>query len=140
MKFNPEAKRPNFLLPKGTYPAQIEGAEEKTSKAGNPMLVVELRVFNGESSKLITDYIVTGGEYSMDWKIAHLMRSVGDDPAIGEVDAATLAGRNCTVKVRIKPAKGDYPEDNAIDDYLEGASHGPVNRPAVVDDASMAPF
>jgi hypothetical protein len=143
MQFNPEAKRPNFLLPKGTYNASIEGAEEKVSKKGNPMLVVDLRVYNGEHSKLITDYIVTGGEHAMDWKLAHLVSSTGGDPSTGSIDPATLIGCPCVVKVRIQPPKGDFAEDNKIDDYLtveEDAPAKPIRAAtaAVTDDS--APF
>lgn len=117
MKYNADAKRPNFLLPKGEYPGKIVEAEEKTSKAGNPMLVVHLEIYNGEQTKFVKDYIVTGGEHPQDWKLVHLAKSCGM-AVDGNVDPATLVDRYIRCKIKIKPAKGQYPEDNAIDDYL----------------------
>lgn len=118
MQYAAGAKRPNFIIPKGEYPARIVSAEEKTSKAGNPMLVLELDVYDGDKTKKITDYIVLGGEYSADWKISHLLQSAGiaDD---GNLDPALLCERNIRVKVKIRPAKGEYDEQNVVDDYVK---------------------
>lgn len=118
MHYQSGAKRPNLILPKGEYPARITNAEEQTSKAGNPMLVVSLDVFDGDRTKMVRDYIVTGGEYPADWKIGHLVRSAGLDDD-GDLDPAMLIERPVRVKLKVKPAKGDYQEDNAVDDYLE---------------------
>jgi hypothetical protein len=117
MQYQAGAKRPNYILPKGEYPAQIVEADVKTSKAGNPMLVLELEVYDGERKKYVKDYIVSGGEYAQDWKIGHLVKACGlsDD---GNVDPANLIQRNVRVKIKVKPARGDYQEDNAVEDYI----------------------
>lgn len=117
MQYNTEAKRPNFLFPKGEYPAQVIEAEEKTSRAGNPMLVVRLEAYHGDAHKFITDYIVLGGEHSQDWKLGHLAVACSL-PKNGELRPEQIIGRLVRVKVKVKPAKDAYPEDNAIDDYL----------------------
>ena len=120
MKYDPTAKKPSYVLPPGDYPAEIIKAEEKTSKKGNPMLVVELNVFDtgtGRSRK-ITDYIVTGGQHSADWKLQNLAVSTGVGNN-GEIIAGELTGLACKVKVRIKPPAEGYDENNAIVDYLE---------------------
>lgn len=117
MQYQAGAKRPNFTLPKGEYSAKIIEAEEKTSKAGNPMLVIKLEVYNEDRTKFITDYIVTGGENPQDWKVGHLVAACGL-PDSGALNCADAIDRYVRVKVKIKPAKGDYQEDNAIDDYL----------------------
>lgn len=120
MKYNPNAKKPSFVIPPGEYPAEIIKAEEKSSKAGNPMLVVELNVFDPTTgrSRKITDYIVCGGEHSQDWKLKQLAESTGVGVS-GDIVAGELIGLSCKVKVRIKPAKDGYEENNTIADYLE---------------------
>lgn len=118
MQYAAGAKRPNFIIPKGEYPARITAVEEKTSKAGNPMLVVDLEVYDNDKTKGIRDYIVLGGEYSADWKLSHLAQAAGL-PDDGNLDVATLCERNLRVKVKIKPAKGEYDESNVIDDYVK---------------------
>ncbi len=118
MQYQAGAKRPNFTLPKGEYSAKVYEAEEKLSKAGNPMLVLGLEVYDGEKTKLVKDYIVTGGgEHSQDWKIGHLMKACGLEDA-GNIECASLVDRYVRVKLKIKPAKDGYQEDNAVDDYL----------------------
>lgn len=116
MKYNPEAKRPNYVLPKGEYAAKITEAEEKVSKAGNPMLVINLEVYDGERSKFLRDYIVIGGEHSQDWKLGHLAKSCGL-AVDGEIIPSAIVERYVRVKVKVKPANDKYPEDNAVDDY-----------------------
>lgn len=150
MQYNAEAKRPNFLFPKGEYPAQIIEAEEKMSKAGNPMLVVKLEAYHGDAHKFITDYIVLGGEHSQDWKIGHLAVACSL-PKNGELRPEQIIGRLVRVKVKVKPAKDAYPEDNAIDDYLSVVA-GDVTQAeedkaaplkpvySAIDDADAPPF
>ena len=146
MKYNPEAKRPNYVLPKGEYPAKIMEAEEKTSKAGNPMLQINLEIFDGERSKFVRDYIVLGGEHSQDWKMGHLAKACGM-AADGEIVAMNLVERYVRVKVKVKPAKDQYPEDNAVDDYLvaqaadvSGGEPSAVTKPAFSAPESDVPF
>ncbi len=118
MRYDTEAKKPSFVLSPGEYPAMIEAAEEKTSKAGNPMLVVELIVYKQDgSSTIIRDYMVTGGQYSADWKIKHLCQSAGLE-VTGSLECSHIIGRGVRVKLGIKPAEGKYDEQNKVLDYL----------------------
>lgn len=119
MQYNPEAKRPSFILPPGDYPAQIIIAEEKQSKKGNPMLVVKLKVFNtatGGETKII-DYMLQGGEYGADWRIKELVEASGIEVS-GDLNPYELNGRNLKVRLKIKPAKGDFSESNAVVSYM----------------------
>jgi hypothetical protein len=118
MRYNTEAQRPSFVLPPGEYPAMVESAEEKTSKAGNPMLVVELNVYKIDGNTVtVKDYMITGGQYSADWKIKNLCKSAGIE-VTGTLNASDLVGRGLRVKLGIKPAEGKYSEQNKVNDYL----------------------
>lgn len=118
MRYDTEAKKPSFVLSPGEYPAMIESAEEKTSKAGNPMLVVEMNVYkNDGTTVIIKDYMITGGQYSADWKIKNLCKSAGI-AVTGSIDCADLIGHGIRVKLGIKPAEGKFNEQNKVLDYL----------------------
>jgi hypothetical protein len=118
MRYDTEAQKPSFVLPPGEYPAMVESAEEKTSKAGNPMLVVELNVYKNDGNTVtVKDYLITGGQYSADWKIKNLCKSAGIE-VTGTLNASDLVGRGLRVKLGIKPAEGQYREQNKVNDYL----------------------
>lgn len=120
MQYNPDAKRPSFILPPGDYPAQVVNAEEKLSKKGNPMLVVKIKVFNlkNGSETNITDYMVLGGEYSADWRVKELVEASGIEVS-GDLNPYELNGRNVKVRLKIKPPKGDFGESNAVSAYMK---------------------
>jgi hypothetical protein len=118
MRYDTEAQKPSFVLPPGEYPAMVETAEERTSKAGNPMLVVELNVYKNDGNTVtVKDYMITGGQYSADWKIKNLCKSAGIE-VTGTLNASDLVGRGLRVKLGIKPAEGQYREQNKVNDYL----------------------
>ena len=118
MRYDTEAQKPSFVLQPGEYPAMVESAEEKTSKAGNPMLVVELNVYKTDGNTVsVKDYIITGGWYSAYWKIKNLCKSAGIE-VTGTLNASDLVGRGLRVKLGIKPAEGIYSEQNKVNDYL----------------------
>jgi|LakMenE18May11ns_1017448.scaffolds.fasta_scaffold9766686_1 hypothetical protein len=119
MQYNPDAKKPSTVLPAGEYPAQIVHAEEKNSKAGNPMLVVKMAVWNTVTANeyRLTDYIIQGGQYSADWKIKNLARAAGLEVS-GDLDPMELIGKNVKVKLRVKPPKDNFPESNGVSDYF----------------------
>lgn len=145
MQYQAGAKRPNYVLPKGEYPARILKAEEKTSKikpdgsGGNPMLVVELEVYDDDRTKRIRDYIVIGGQYSADWKIGHLAAACGLS-ADGNLEPSAIVERLVRVKLRIKKASGNYQEDNEVDDYIaQQAGDGTTAATASVAARKAAP-
>lgn len=118
MRYDTEAKKPSFVLSPGEYPAMIESAEEKTSKAGNPMLVVDMNVYKNDGTTVsVKDYMITGGAYSADWKIKHLCQSAKLE-VTGSLDCADLIGRGLRVKLGVRPAEGKFNEQNKVLDYL----------------------
>lgn len=158
MRYDPSVSKPAYTISPGTYPATVIKAEEKNSKAGNPMMVVELEVFTPEGkSKFIKDYIVTGGEYPNDWRLKNLAKAVGLEEN-GEINADDLQGKSMSAKIGFKPARGDFAESNDVKDYYkpptEGyelppigreEAHRPAPAPArpvarATDDDSSVPF
>ena len=55
--------RPLDILPEGRYRASIVSAEEKISKAGNPMIEVVFRIEEEEHSRLLRDWILRRGRW-----------------------------------------------------------------------------
>lgn len=119
MQYDNTATKPVFVIKAGVYPATVIKAEEKVSKAGNPMMVVEVEIFTPDGkSKFIKDFITTGGEYPQDWRLKHLAKAVGL-PVTGTINAIDLQDKSMHCKIGIKPAKGEYGESNEVKDYLE---------------------
>jgi len=136
MQYDTSVKKPVFTIAPGTYPATVIKAEEKTSKAGNPMMVVEIEAYTPDGkSKFIKDYIVLGGEHPNDWRLDNLAKSVGLT-GNGEVNADDLNGKSMNVKVGLKPARGDFAESNDVKDYYkpEAEDNGaPIGRDSAPD-------
>lgn len=75
MQYNPkEAEQGNNLqLADGIYDAECIDAKDDVSKAGNDMLVLNWRVFSGEQSVRVRDYIVSTAQ----WKLKQAMQACG---------------------------------------------------------------
>ena len=140
MRYDPSVSKPVFTIAPGTYPATVIKAEEKMSKASNPMMVVELEVYTPDGkSKFVKDYIVTGGEYPNDWRLSNLAKAVGID-ASGEISGHDLQGKGVNVKIGFKPAKGDFAESNDVKDYFKPESEDNgllIGRDATADVAPV---
>lgn len=123
MRFEPKTEKEiaeGNLLPLGNYDFEVAGAEEKTSKSGNDMIELKVRVYDNEGQgRTIFDYLVDtdGAAY----KLRHFAYSVGRGPDYekGELRADALPGLTGKAKVFVKKDKsGQYPDKNAIADYL----------------------
>lgn len=126
--------------PKGTIcDYEILHADEKESKAGNPMIVADVRVFNAEGkSKDLTDYI---GE----WNEFKLKRINPERYEAGQVDAIDLIGKTgkCKLGIQVGGLKDDgtrYADKNTIQEFLK--HDGPVQKSikALDDELNDAPF
>jgi hypothetical protein len=132
MRYDTTVSKPVYLIDPGIYPATVNKAEEKTTRAGDPMMFIELEVFlPSGKSKFVKDYIVTGGEYPSDWKLKSLAVAVGLE-VNGEIMAQDLMGKSMNAKIGKKPAKGDFPESNDVKDYYkpksDDAGEPPIGR------------
>ena|SRR3990167_6024105 len=105
------------LLPEGEYDFDVIGAEEQTSKSGNAMIKLTLKVYgyNGEITT-VYDYLLA----SLEYKIKHFCDTAG---LVAEYEAGTLSADMCSnrsgkCKLKIdKDKNGVYEDKNAVKDY-----------------------
>lgn len=125
----PEEIAMDGLLPAGTYPFEVIDAEEKTSKSGNQMIVLKTRVFHGERTQFIDDYLLE----KIAHKLRHAVLQLVSEEAYnsGMFSADQFRNKNGWAKVGIQKDKtGAYPPKNVILDYVEkpDASANPVEE------------
>lgn len=112
-------------LPAGTYDFEIIEAEETTSKNGNEMIALKLRVFKPDGGS------VQANDWLLD-KIPHKLKhcaeqcGLADDYAEGMLAAESFVGKQGKVQIVIK--KDDqYGPQNAVKDYGEPKSRAARN-------------
>lgn len=127
MKFQPKTEKEiaeEGLIPAGTIcDFEVLEAEEKVSKAGNPMVALQLKVWrpNGQTT-LVRDWLLL----DQMWKLHAFCASVGKlaEYEAGEIDAFELKGCTGRAKIGVKPATDQYPAGNSVQGYIkaEGAA------------------
>lgn len=143
MRFTPkteqEIAQAGLLIP-GAYDYEVADADETQSKAGNDMVAMKVRVYDGDgNARTVLDWLVdTDGSA---YKIRNFAESAGmlAQYEKGELPASAMVGCTGRCKVIIKKDKtGEYPDKNAIADYLKPTNGtAPVARapvPAELDD------
>lgn len=128
MQFNSRSREElarESLTPPGEYDFEIISAEETTSKKGNEMIKLKLRVFVENGEIHVYDYLVAGMEY----KLANFCDAIGrsDDYDDGEINADNLVGCAGKLKLVIEEAEKDkdtgevkWPAKNAVKTYIAG--------------------
>lgn len=113
-------------IPNGDYPFEVLNAINDKSKKGNDMIVLTLRVFVGESSRQIMDYLLE----SMPGKLFHFCSYTG---LATQYNAGTLTAEDClgksgfctigTQKGKMKDdGSGEYwPDRSTVKDYIRNA-------------------
>ena len=137
MNFTPKTEKEieeANLLPPGTYDFEIVDALDKTSKAGNEMIELNLRVFDSEgSSRYVRDWLME----SIPAKLRHVAYAcgLGDKYEAGSLVAQDFLDRTGQVKLVVKKDKtGQYSDQNSVRDYLIAAgSASPQVKPQVPD-------
>jgi hypothetical protein len=138
------------LLPDGDYQAVIESSVDKMSQSGNPMMDMNLSVYdmNGKPHPVRDFLVFTKG---MMWKVIHCANSAGILKEYEEKKfcSETVVGKS--VQVRIVTEKGGeipedklkgkapgarYPDKNKVEDYLfgEGVVKAAVEKDDFHDD------
>lgn len=106
------------VLPAGVYDFEVVEAEDTTSKKGNAMITLSLRVFNPNGgSVMVRDWLVaTDG---MMYKVRHFCYAVGLDAAYeaGTLQAALCVGRSGKASIKVRDRTDDYPASNTVSDY-----------------------
>lgn len=121
MRYTPKSEKEiaeERLLPEGEYPYQISGAIEKTSKSGNDMIELTVRVFKPDGSfVLVTDYLLE----SLAYKLRHAAVACGLEKIYdaGTLTADNFIGKEGMLKLGIQKDKnGQYPDRNSVKDYI----------------------
>ena len=117
------------LLPAGQYSFTIQNAEERTSKAGHPMIVVKLEVCDADGkTRLITDYLME----SVAYKLRHFAYAVGLGSRYesGEMGAAEMQGLSGRCMIRIEPAKDNFNAKNGVKDYCRPDAESAIQAPS----------
>lgn len=128
MQFNSKSREElarEFLTPPGEYDFEIMRAEETTSKKGNEMIKLKLRVFVENGEIHVYDYLVAGMEY----KLANFCDAIGrsEDYDDGEINADNLVGCAGKLKLVIEKEQKDkdtgevkWPAKNVVKTYIAG--------------------
>lgn len=120
MRFTPKTQEEldkEGLLPKGVYDFEVFRAEDKTSKKGNEMIELGIKLFDPNGgTPFVNDYLME----AMAYKLRHFCEVTGlvrqyDD---GSLCADDCVGRAGKAKVDIEPAANGYPAKNVIKDYV----------------------
>lgn len=118
------------LWPKGEYDCEVIDAIEETSKSGNDMVHLKLRVHNEDGGTiLVDDYLVDTPRTA--YKVRHCAEALGllQQYERGELPREAFLGRNGKCKLAVQSDKnGQYPDKNTVSDYVKSASGAP--RPA----------
>lgn len=126
MRFTPKTDREiaeERVWPEGEYSFEVTQAAEYTSKAGNDMIKVMMKVFKPDGTlTLLTDYLFE----SMPHKLKHFFDTTGMEDLYnsGEIQADSagiyndLTGATGMVKLRIQKSD-DYPDRNQVKDYVK---------------------
>src|SRR5687767_8032727 len=115
----------SVVLGPGVYDGEVLKAEEKTSKAGNEMIVLTMKFYGaGDDSTMVNDYLLD----SMPKKLRHFCEAAGilDLYESGEFLAEDCAGRSIKARMKIdRDPTGQYEDKNAVADYIVDG-HRPV--------------
>jgi hypothetical protein len=111
-RFDPNMANAN-LLPEDWYDALIVNAHEKTSKTGNPCIVVTVKVYGGQQPMIDRYYVMnsSGGVSGMR-KLCHAIGLLEDFKS-GEIEPEKLKGRGVQVLVKTqKDESGQWDDKN----------------------------
>ena len=120
-KSREEIAREKLLKP-GIYDFEVMRAEETTSRAGNAMIKLKVRVFHDGGEAHIYDYLVS----TQVEKLCAFCDAVGlsKEYDAGDVKSDDMEGRSGRAKIGIEDEKpkedgeGNWPAKNKIKDYL----------------------
>jgi len=125
MKFTPKNEEElaiDGLLPEGTYDFEVIEAENKTSKSGNEMIVLKLKVYDLNGGyRFVTDYLLEAFlPKLLSFAVTTNTRTAYEAGEYTSYDCLNTAGK---VQIKIVPA-GEYPAKNEVKMYGEPKAKG----------------
>lgn len=114
-----KAEANEFFVPAGDYRLKVVEASEDTSKAGNDMIKLKLRIVkeDGSNGPALFDYLVFSE--SSRWKVDAFLMSAGQHPGEGEalsLEADDMIGWE--VQATLKVESYDGKKGNKVEAYL----------------------
>ena len=103
----------------GDYDFSVYQAEDTVSAAGNEMLKLTLHILLGEGRhRTVFDYLLANESGA--WKCRHFAESIDmvSQYEKGELDPDFLEGRMGRLRLKIKPASGQWAAGNQVADYI----------------------
>lgn len=104
------------LLPAGIYPFEVIKAENQMSKKGAPMVKLTLNVYNGESEKIVFDYLLEAMAYKLHAFCKHT--GLQDQYDSGALNVDDMVGKSGFVKLKVQKSD-EYGSQNSISNYVE---------------------
>lgn len=125
-------------LPEGDYQAELAKVEEKTSKAGNPMLEVTWSVFDNGKTKTVRDYIVQpSGLFKMK-QIARAWSMLNEFES-GDFDLAAHVGKMAELHLTVE-SSDKYSDRNQVAGFRAASHARPTPAPQTAQADSEIPF
>jgi len=113
------AQNQTYFVPAGTYTVRVIEAKEDTSKKGNDMIRLKLRVVlnNGHDGPALYDYLVVSE--TAGWKIDQFLSAMGQHP--GEdadviLDADEMVGWEGEAELSVEEYNGK--KSNKVAEYI----------------------
>lgn len=109
----------SFTVPAGEYKLRVIEADEDTSKSGNDMIKLKLRIVksDGRDGPAMFDYLVFSD--SSFWKIDAFLKAAGEHPGEGEevsIDCTAIIGWEVQARLTVDTYNGK--QSNKVDAYL----------------------
>lgn len=124
------------LWPRGIYDFEVSEAKDRISASGNPMIELNVTVYNKEGhTRKVYDYLIDSEKTG--YKVRHFASSVGmtKEYESGELDASALVGKAGKLQLYIKKdKKGAYPDKNAVSDYVPVVPGAPLIASSAPED------
>ena len=125
MQFTPRTEKElaeSRLMKKGVYDFEILDALEKTSKAGNTMIELKVKVSNGNGGRVLADYLLA----ETPEKLLHCASACGmaDRYETGSLSDGDFRGKRGKLKLTVEKGKNGFPDRNVVADYVSAKSQG----------------
>ena len=105
------------LVEEGTYRFEVIEATDKTSKSGNEMIAIKLKIWdNNGKERIVFDWLTP----AMEFKLRHFCVATGllNKYESDELNDRDCVGKSGVLELVIKKAEGTYPSKNAVKDYI----------------------